>query len=125
MIIDIDLPLKISTNEIYGGKHWKKRKDDAEHFHSLLYEHKDEQIPDSDFPVHLTFVFTFKGRALDWSNCSYMAKMLEDGMIHMGMIPNDSPKYVSGGTIITQRGDKDSVKIIAVNDKQFYEAYRR
>ena len=77
MIIKLTGLPKISTNKIYAGMHWTKRK-----------KHKDEclWIVKSQFKGQLTkdkqynveYTFGFKTKPLDASNCSYMAKIVED-----------------------------------------------
>ena len=50
-------------------------------------------------PCHITFNFYFKNRPLDSSNCSCLAKLSEDSLVHHNILLDDSPKYVSGITI--------------------------
>lgn len=108
MKITIQIPYKVSTNAIYSGMHWAKRKEIADEYHLSLIEYKGKQMT---IPVNLTFTFTFKGKSLDCSNCSFMAKMLEDAMVMSRILPNDTPEYVKSIKIVVLKGIKDMVSI--------------
>jgi len=83
-----------STNSIYAGIHWQKRK-----------KHKAEAlkavkllgfIPDINAPVQITMTpMLGKGkRAYDVSNYSYTYKMLEDCLVELGVLVGDTSKTV-------------------------------
>lgn len=110
MIIKIPLPEKVSTNAIYGGLHWSKRKKLADLFHEALIEYRKTQIV--EYPVDINYVFSFKGKLLDTTNCTYMAKMFEDGLVKNGVLKGDSPEYVAFTGIYSQKGTRDMVEII-------------
>lgn len=110
MNIKIPLPEKVSTNAIYSGMHWSKRKKLADLYHWALVQHKNQAV--KEYPVDINYVFTFKGKPLDTTNCTYMAKMLEDGLVKNGVIEDDSPEYVAFTGIYSQKGSKDEVEII-------------
>lgn len=105
------LPFKVSTNAIYAGIHWTQRK-----------EHKDQMLW-AFLPVvkHLNKVnrckiridFEFARQPLDCSNCSYLAKMIEDCLTHYGIIPDDSPKYITEITISSRKG-RDKVATLTL-----------
>ena len=97
------LPDKISTNKIYSGIHWGVRKKHKTLFKSVPFVASKVK----KFPVHITFDFYFKKYPLDCSNVSYMAKLIEDTLVLRGVIPDDSPKYVSGITMTSKKGDDD------------------
>ena len=40
-----------------------------------------------------------------------MAKMLEDGMVAVGILPDDSYKFVRGSLLYTKKGNADEVQI--------------
>lgn len=109
-IIIIDLPEKVSANAFYAGMHWGKRQRLAVEYHNALIEHRGKKW---SVPLHLNFVFTFKGRLLDVSNCFAMAKMLEDSMVINGIIPNDNPLVVESVCVRVMSGKKDTVCIYA------------
>ena len=64
------------------------------------------------YPVTITYHFQFNGRRLDSTNCGYMAKMIEDALIHCDVIPDDAPKYVKQSIYITDGGDNEVDVII-------------
>lgn len=110
--ITIPIPQKVSTNDIYAGMHWSKRKKLADLYHRSLIEYRNS--PKVQYPVEISYVFSFKGRLLDCDNCSYMAKLLKDGLRHWQIITDDSPQYVSSVTLVSQKGKKEEVQIIIV-----------
>lgn len=107
-MITVTLPQKVSTNAIYGGMHWAKRKKLADLFHESLIEYRNVRFKT---PAHLTFTFSFKGRLLDVGNCSFMEKMLTDALVHWKIIPDDTPEYVASIKIQVLKGNKDMVVI--------------
>lgn len=108
--IKMPLPEKVSTNDIYAGVHWSKRKLLANTYHLSLIEHRSFKV--KDYPVDITYIFSFKGKLLDCDNCSYMAKLLKDGLRAWEIIEDDSPQFVQSVTLISQKGKKDEVEII-------------
>lgn len=103
------LPQKVSTNAIYAGMHWAKRKKIADTYHRAILPFKGLKIYT---PVQrLLFTFTFKGKLLDCSNCSFMAKCLEDAMVMNGLLPNDTPAEVRSIAILVLKGNEDRVTI--------------
>lgn len=88
-----------STNKIYAGEHWAKRKKQADLGHSAV---KAAGIEPFMRPVHLTFtpVLGKRARARDCSNYSYTVKLIEDGLVAAGVIINDTPDYVKGISIM-------------------------
>lgn len=86
-----------SLNEWYGSRHWGKRASLARYWHTLvLFAIRDQKTPKFDKPVILTMIFEHgKSQALrDVSNCAAAAKLIEDGLVAGGVIPDDSPKWV-------------------------------
>lgn len=100
----LPIPEKISTNTIYAGCHWTKRNKHKEMYRNLGYLVKGKI---DNFPVHIKFTFYQSGRLLDATNLSYMAKLLEDMLVTQEIIPDDSPKYVSGITLISSKGNNE------------------
>ena len=112
MIFEITPVPKISTNKIYAGLHWSKRKAIAADYHlSVLSEVRKRKLSQYGMPVAIFFTFSFKGKLLDCSNCTFMAKMIEDGLVCAGIIKDDSPKYVEEIRIVSKKGEKDIVTI--------------
>lgn len=112
MIIQIPLPTKVSTNAIYAGMHWAKRKALADEYHMALIEYRGKKIT---IPTTLNFTFTFKSKWLDCTNCGFMAKLLEDSLVINKIIPNDTPDIVESINIRVIKGDRDSVMIESVS----------
>lgn len=98
MIFYIEYPPKISDygmNAIYAGKHWTKRKKDAEYWHMLTINALRQQgIHRKLFgkPVEITI---FWNDRLDIDNHAYMGKMIVDALKGY-LIEDDSRKYFVG-----------------------------
>lgn len=115
MQIEIPILEKISTNRVYSGLHWTERNriKDLYHTYVKLYVKNDEQLK---FPVRCTYSFIWHKRSLDASNCTFMLKLLEDGLVNAGILPDDSIDYVSEIKIIntldkTQKEDRVRIMI--------------
>lgn len=109
MNITIPLPEKVSTNQIYAGMHWSKRKKLSDLYHQSLIEHRQKKV--EEYPVEITYIFNFKSKPLDTTNCTFMVKMLEDGLIAHGILKDDTPDHVSFTGIYSQKGSTDEVTI--------------
>lgn len=87
--------LKVSTNKIYAGEHWNKRKQLKDSLISVAgYFCRPIQKVES-YPVEISYRFIFGTRALDTLNCAYMAKMFEDALRSFGVLEDDDPKCVA------------------------------
>lgn len=89
----------MSTNQIYAGIHWSRRKkikDDVISFAAAFC--RPVQKVDA-YPVEITYRFSFASRPLDTLNCAAMAKMFEDALRALGVLEDDSPKYVTRAII--------------------------
>ena len=84
-----------SLNKIYAGIHWSKRKKDADAAH-LAVKIAAKGCSLSAKPVVLVFQPMIRGRAYDVSNYAYTVKLLEDGLVHSGVLADDTNKYVQG-----------------------------
>lgn len=104
MKFTINIPEKISLNKIYSGIHWRKRAAQATAFHWAVHRARISAYSGA-FPCHIEYRFKLHGKRLDSSNLAYMTKLLEDGMVQCGVIPDDSPKYVASTTMVTGVGD--------------------
>ena len=62
----------------------------------------------------IKFEFSFKSRPLDNTNCSYLAKLIEDCLVHYKILKDDNYKIVEEITISSRKGDKDQV-LITIN----------
>lgn len=82
-------------NAIYAGKHWSKRREDANFWHQMtVLAMRKAHCRKKPFekPVVITYVWNDR---MDLSNHAYMAKMIEDAMKGV-IIADDSRKYVRG-----------------------------
>jgi chromosome condensin MukBEF complex kleisin-like MukF subunit len=114
MNIQIELPIKVSTNKIYAGTHWTTRTKHKELFYYELLKQKKNLSKAQNYPLELTFIFRFKSKPLDSSNCSYMAKMIEDCIVKLGVIESDTIKFVKSVKYISEQDknlQKDMVSI--------------
>lgn len=101
-IIEIyDLP-KISLNKWYSGSHWTKRTALKNDYLFLL-----NPIRNIVYPVSVDYVFEFKNRPLDASNCSAMLKIIED-ILFSG---NDGYKQITKISIESKKAKRDKVTI--------------
>lgn len=95
-MISFSIPLlgiKFSTNLLYAGVHWSRRvqyKNDIK----ILVRQYCKSEPVSSYPVEITYRFFFSTKALDTTNTAGMAKCIEDALRAIGVLKDDSPKYV-------------------------------
>ena len=96
----IPIPEKISLNRLYSGIHWAKRVQLKDLYHSFIrFQRLEPQ--ELTYPVEITYTFTWKTRGLDSTNCAFMVKMLEDGLVLTGVLQGDGPKHVRKTTTVT------------------------
>lgn len=114
---EITLPYKISTNRIYAGIHWAERKrlKDLMRWALVPVIHSINPMTKGT----LTFDFRFKSRPLDCSNCSFMAKMIEDVLVDHFKIVNDTPQYVKRIIISSAKGDRDVCLLTMEDEYEF------
>lgn len=96
-----------STNEIYGGKHWTKRKASKDEAREIVLAHVSTD-PFTD-PVSLQFVpIVGKGaRTRDLSNYTYGIKLVEDGLVAAGILVDDTERYVQSIRVYQPIKDRD------------------
>jgi len=102
MIIKYQIPLKglkVSTNTIYAGTHWKSRKEIKDRILDVAESFCQPVQRVRSYPVKIEYRFFFATRPLDSSNCSYMVKMFEDALCSLKIIKDDAPKFVAGTSI--------------------------
>ena len=123
MKFTIPIVEKVSANKIYSGVHWAVRKKIADKYHEairILMTRTSRQFGRSaaiyelfsklHVPKDIIFTFYFKNRPLDCSNCFFLAKVCEDGMVKAGILTDDSPKYVKSITCIS-KVDRENPRI--------------
>lgn len=108
--IEMPIPWKLSTNAVYAGIHWSKRKKHADVYHRAFLPWKGK-VKIHSFPVQIHYFFTFKSRPLDSTNCCYMTKLLEDSMVIHKILPDDSPSFVAASHVYSRKGAEDTITI--------------
>lgn len=96
-------------NAYWAGKHWAKRKEDADYWHRLVrHEMQRQNVRKAPFekPVKITYLFNDN---LDATNHAAMIKMIEDAMKGR-IIREDSRRYVKGYNCWFHSGDH--IKVI-------------
>lgn len=96
--LTITIPQKVSLNSIYSGMRWKARADLATLYHEELLEIRGK-VKVKTYPVKIRYEFYFRIKPLDSLNTAFMAKMLEDGLVHAKALVDDSIEYVSESTL--------------------------
>lgn len=116
VIFEIEYPKKISEygmNAIYAGKHWAKRKKDAEYWHYLTHSAMNAaKIPREALfkkPVQITLSWNDR---FDIDNHTYMGKMIVDALKGR-VIEDDTRKHFA--KVVHQFWDK---KVIGVEIKE-------
>ena len=100
-----------STNSIYAGVHWSKRKREADRVHgyvALLVTEK--ALKPFTQAVHISMRPSLgKGaRSRDVSNYSYAYKLIEDALVHAGVILGDESDNVRSMTILAPTVDREA-----------------
>ncbi|MCK5644939.1 MAG: hypothetical protein KAJ19_29335 [Gammaproteobacteria bacterium] len=93
-----------STNEIYSGSHWSKRKalkNQATQAVMVACAEYRKALSQVSAPVIIQTIGLLgkSVRSFDISNYSYNHKLIEDGLVKCGVIPDDTQKYVKGMNI--------------------------
>lgn len=100
--------VKVSTNKIYAGTHWSKRKSikDSILGYAVAFCRPVQCI--ESYPVEISYRFLFGTRPLDTLNTAYMAKMFEDAFRSLGILKDDDPKCVARSIleVVVERAPK-------------------
>lgn len=116
MKITFEIPLKTpSLNQWYSGGHWSKRKKVADEWHDAVWAvMREKKIkPITDFPISVTYRFYMK-RLLDPSNTITAPKLIEDGLVKAGIIPDDTARYI--GRIVLDAPEKGNDRVVVTID---------
>ena len=100
-----------STNSIYAGVHWAKRKKEADRVHGhVALVASEARIKPFAGPVHISMTPSLgKGaRSRDVSNYSYAYKLIEDALVHAGVIAGDEADKVLSMTIHAPTVDREA-----------------
>lgn len=110
-----------STNAIYAGTHWAKRKKEADAVHDYVARVAAEMaVAPFSGPVHISMRPSLgKGvRARDVSNYSYAYKLIEDGLVGAGLIAGDEADKVAAMTILAPVVDRKAASGLWVTIKE-------
>jgi len=67
-----------------------------------------------NYPISLNFHFKLHGKPLDISNHFYLTKLVEDGLVACGVIPDDSQKYIKNISVSSEKSKKDEDDVVEV-----------
>lgn len=99
---------KASTNKIYAGIHWSKRKELKDGIYSVVSAFCGKLGSVVSYPVQIRYRFIFESRALDTFNCAYMAKCIEDALVTLKILQDDDPSHVARSIIeVVKQTDKN------------------
>ena len=105
MIITLENLPKVSFNLFYTGVHWAKRKKTKDTYKTLI-KSQFKQVLSKDKEYDVEYIFTFKSRPLDASNCAAMIKLIEDIIFE-----DDNYKIVKSIKTRSLKGLYDKVEI--------------
>ncbi|RKQ97129.1 hypothetical protein C7446_2549 [Kushneria sinocarnis] len=114
-----------STNATYAGTHWGKRQKEARQVHDAVLKAIGEdprELTPFFNPVHISITPCLgKGvRRRDVSNYSHAYKLIEDGLIHSGMLTGDESDKVLSMQInapIIDRESETGFIVVVTEDK--------
>lgn len=111
----LPLPEKLSLNTaLRKNRFWLNEKKNTYNMYMLEFIRNNhiEPIKEKDYPVDVEYIFTFKGKTIDSTNCFFMAKLIEDGLRHTSFLKDDDLRYVTSSKAIVKKGELDEVEII-------------
>lgn len=91
--------LKVSTNQIYAGIHWSKRKQIKDGIASVTQGFCRPVRACESYPVAIGYRFIFGSKPLDTLNCAFMAKCIEDAFRAIGILEDDDVAHVASSFI--------------------------
>lgn len=78
--------------------HWRQRSELATLYHQELLQIRGK-VKVKAYPVKIRYEFYFRNKPLDSLNTAFMAKMLEDGMVHSKVLTDDTLEFVTESTL--------------------------
>lgn len=100
-IVPLKITSALSLNKIYSGIFWAKRKKQKDDIKTLVkIALRGRKKIKFDKPVEIEMQFNSR---LDVSNHAYVFKMIEDAIKELGIIKDDTDKYVKKCTMLKQR----------------------
>ena len=113
LIIPLETP---SLNKWYSGGHWSKRKDLADLWHLIVKQEVKKQGIKSPviYPIRITTMTHYKGkgRVKDTSNTFPANKLVEDGLVKAGILPDDTVEYVADHLVLRPAFNTGENKVI-------------
>lgn len=113
--------VKVSTNKIYAGIHWSRRKEIKDSIYQLTKWFCRPIQEVKSYPVEISYQFFYRIKPLDTLNNAFMAKCIEDSLVSLGAIKDDSPRYVKKASIEVSSFSPPEEK--KERDAQSQEAY--
>ena len=98
-----------STNAIYAGKHWIARKRDKDVARQVVAQAVQTEIFEQPVALHFVPVIGKGSRSRDLSNYTYAIKLIEDGLVHGGVLTDDTTAYVQSIRIYAPIVDRAQV----------------
>jgi len=110
-----------SLNE-YDRANWRKRRAWVSQWALLVKAAAKSQgltLPES-YPVRVEMECHFGPGATryDWDNLSPTAKLIQDGLVHAGVLHNDSSPYVRGGYMEAFRTKEESYTLFKIIESE-------
>ena len=104
--ITLDNLPKISLNKYYAGVHWSDRKQAVDNF-KWAVKSQAKIIYPKDRSYDVNYLFEFKSRPLDSSNCMGMVKIIEDTIFE-----DDNYKIIHKVSMRSIKSNRDRVTIL-------------
>jgi len=104
MLIELKGLPKISLNQWYSSTHWTKRKDIKDKYKILVRSQTKIYFKKAKYKV--SYLFYFKSRPLDATNCTAAIKIIEDILFE-----DDKYNLIEIGGIKSMKGKEDKVII--------------
>lgn len=110
-----------SLNLFYAGQFWAVRKKLADDWHEAVWavckEMKIKKI--TEFPINILTQSFFKSKKVrDTDNTMLANKLVCDGLVGAGIIPDDNTKYVGIQTIMPPIiGDKKDETVVVISSE--------
>jgi 23S rRNA-/tRNA-specific pseudouridylate synthase len=110
-MIEIELKelTKVSLNKWYSGEHWSKRKRLKDEY-KIMVNSQFKGVISALKTYEVDYIFEFKSRPLDASNCVAMLKLIEDIIFE-----DDNYKIIKKISISSRKGVED---IVLINVKE-------
>ena len=111
-----------SSNAFYSGLHRFQRSKLANQWHAKVVALcKSQRLGkwSKGFPVKISVECRFgkSKRVMDCDNLQATAKMAIDGLVHAGVLPDDSPRYVCEVSLCSiKTSERESMTIVTIEE---------